>query len=96
MILFCCSCSNLDTKKKSAGKVNGNLYYCKKMKTYVNASKTGCEKFEKASGRKSWETDELYKDGKLYDNDTTPISLYLFLMVILIILGLILGVFGKL
>ena len=32
----CCSCKNLDTKKKVDGAVSGSRYYCKKNKTYVS------------------------------------------------------------
>lgn len=93
---LCCSCDNLDTKKSSAGKVNGKLYYCKKLKTFVNTSKLkDCDNYKKAFKRKSWETDEIYKEGKSYDNDTTPISVYIILLLILIILGLFLGVFNQ-
>ena len=30
----CYNCDNLDKDKKAAGKVSGNLYYCKKLKTF--------------------------------------------------------------
>ena len=50
----CYRCGNLDTKKKSAGKAGGNLYYCKKAKTFVNPAKFSCDKFKKAD-RKEWQ-----------------------------------------
>lgn len=91
---FCCSCGNLDPKKKSPGKENGNLYFCKKLKTYVSGSSTDCGNFTKADGRKNWETDEIYKDGKLYSNSTAPVSLYLAGAIILIILAIIINLFS--
>ena len=80
----CYNCSNLDPKQKSAGKLDGNLYYCKKLKTYVNAAKDGCEKWDKAD-RKSYENDELYEQGKKYYNDNKPLGYYLFLLILIII-----------
>ena len=93
--MYCCSCKNLDPKKKSPGKANGNLYFCKKAKTFVYASSSKCKNFEKASGRKSYEIDEIYKESKLYDNDTTPLGLYVILLIVLVIVGLIMGVFWQ-
>lgn len=87
----CYRCANLDVKQKSPGKVDGNLYYCKKLKTYVNPSSFKCEKFVANDNRV--ENHEVYEQGKKYYNDKTPIALYLVLLVILIIVGLILGVF---
>lgn len=84
-------CANLDVKKKQPGKVSGNLYYCKKLKTYVNPSKFKCEKFSKDDKR--LENHEIYEDGKNYYNDNTPIGLYVFVLIVLIIVGLIMGVF---
>lgn len=96
MAHYCCSCDNLDQKKNKAGKANGNLYYCKKQKTFINAKSEGCDKFERAYKRKAWEIDELYKEGKLYDNDNTPIGIYIVILIALIIVGLIMGVFWNL
>lgn len=91
--MYCCSCKNLDVKNKKKGKVNGNLYFCKKKKSYVSGCTYGCPDFQKASGRKSYQTDEIFKDGKKYSNDTTPVGIYIMLLVVLIILGIIMKVF---
>ena len=89
MMNNCYNCDNLDPKKKSAGKLDGSLYYCKKLKTYVNAYRDGCEKWEK-SDRKSYENDEFYEQGKKYYNDDKPLGFYLFLLVLVIIFCIIL------
>lgn len=93
MSKYCSECSNLDNSKKSPGKVSGNLYYCKKLKEYVNPSMCGCEKFDKTYSRKSYENDEIYQDGKDYYNNDTPLELLVFIFIFLVILGLIMGVF---
>ena len=89
----CHRCGNLDPKKKSAGKAGGNLYFCKKMKTFVNPSKFSCDKFKKAD-RKEWQNNEIYDDGKRYYNDRTPAIVYFILFAILVIIGLLSGVFS--
>ena len=89
----CYNCSNLDPSKKKPGKVSGNLYYCKKLKDFVNPYEFNCNNFDKTYSRKSWENDEIYKDGKSYYDNDTPLWVYSFVLIALIILGLILGVF---
>lgn len=93
MAHYCCSCGNLDPKKNKPGKANGNLYFCKKMKTFVNPTSIDCGKFEKAYKRKNYEIDELYKEGKLYNNDDTPISIYIIILIVLIIIAIVTGAF---
>lgn len=94
MAKYCSDCSNLDTKKKKAGKIRGNLYYCKKLKQYVNTTMYACEKFDKTYSRKKYENDEIYDDGKKFlDDDNTPVGLLVAVFFILLILGLIMGVF---
>lgn len=90
--MACYNCNNLNPDKSVKGKVDGALYYCKKLKTFVNPAKFECEKFEK-SYRKSDVNDKIYKDGKDYYNDATPLWFYVFILIALIILGLIFGVF---
>lgn len=94
MAHLCCSCDNLDPKKKKPGKLNGNLYYCKKVKNYVNPTSSECEKFQKAYKRKNYEIDEIYHEGKIYSNDGTPMGLYVVLLVVLIILAIIVNIFN--
>ncbi len=89
----CFNCDNLDPKKKAAGKVSGNLYYCKKNKTYINPIMKACDKYKLTEKRKEKENEEIKNDGKNYYNDTTPVGLLVAVFIILIILGLALGVF---
>lgn len=88
----CYNCGNLDAKKKSKGKVSGAIYYCKKMKTYVNPTNNGCKNFKKCS-RKPWDNEAIYKDGQKYFNDRTPAVVYIILFIIIVIIGLLSGVF---
>ena len=90
----CCSCKFLVEKNKIEGKVNGSLYYCSKLKTYVNGANDKCDDYYLAQGRGGTVRDEIYNDGRKYYDDTTPIGFYLVVLVILIILGLFLGVFN--
>ena len=93
MSKYCSDCSYIDTSKVKPGKVSGNLYYCKKLKEYVNPSMCGCEKFDKTYSRKSYENDEIYQDGKDYYNNDTPLGLLIGIFIFLVILGLFMGVF---
>ena len=88
----CYKCKNLDAEKKSAGAASGNIYFCKKHKKYINPIDPGCDKFEE-SKRKKEENEEILKDGKEYSNDTNSVGFLVLVFVILVILGLILGVF---
>lgn len=90
----CCSCKYLNENCKIEGRVNGSLYYCSKLKTYVNGASGSCDNYCIDHGRKIYTRDEIYDDGKKYYNDTTPVGFYLVVLIILIILGLFLGVFN--
>ena len=90
----CYNCANLDPKKKSDGKLDGALYFCKKQKAYVNAAKDGCDKWSKAD-RKSYENDELYEKGRRYYNDDKPLSFYVFILVLLIIFLILMSILDK-
>ena len=93
MSKYCADCANLDDKKSQDGKVSGKLYYCKKLKQYVNTTMDACEKFDQTYSRKRSKVDEIYDDGKKFDNDNTPLGFLIVVFIILVILGLILGVF---
>lgn len=90
----CCSCKYLNENCKKEGKVSGCLYYCSKIKAYVNGASDSCDDYCFEYGRKVYTRDEIYNDGKTYYNDTTPVGFYLVILIILIILGLFLGVFN--
>ncbi len=90
----CYNCSNLDPEKKSKGKLDGALYYCKKNKAFVNAAKDGCEKWDKAD-RKSYVNDEIYDESKKYYNDDKPVGFYLIVLIIVVIFLVLLSIFQK-
>lgn len=93
MTKYCSDCDKLDAKKKSAGKTSGNLYYCKKIKKYINPTQIGCENFENCYKRGWYEKNQIYDDGKAYDNSSGSWQFYGIVFIILVILGIILGVF---
>lgn len=88
----CYNCGNLDVKKKSAGKLCGSLYFCKKTKQYVNPCCENCKNYKK-SERKPWDDAELYKEGKNYSNTRIDAWVLIILFALLIIIGLFSGVF---
>lgn len=88
----CYNCGNLDPNKKKPGRVSGNLYFCKKQNKFVNAETYGCDKHV-PSNRQGYKNEEIYKDSRSYSNDTTPTWFYLIVLGVLIIIGLIMGVF---
>lgn len=88
----CYSCAYLDTKTKKSGAIDGCLYYCKKNKTFVNAATDSCET-HKNGYRDTYENNEIYRNSEDYYDDDTPIELYIFILIVMIVLGLIMGVF---
>ena len=88
----CSSCKYLKENDKKEGKQLGCKYYCTKMKTYVNGNGC-CNEYSEDYGRCTYKRDEIYRDGIKYSNDTTEISTYIFILIILIISGLIFNVF---
>ena len=88
----CADCKYLMDDKKRKGKVSGCCYYCAKIKEYVNGANSICDNFSKTYSRKYTTIEKIYKDGKDYWNDDTPLPL-VFILVSLIVLGLIMGVF---
>lgn len=88
----CNSCKYLKTSDKKEG-VCGACYYCSKVKEYVNGAKNNCENYSYDYSRKTYEKDEIYKNGIDYSSDDTPIGTYIFILIVLIILGLIFNVF---
>lgn len=89
----CYNCEHLKTSDKKEGTVNGCLYYCIKIKKYVNGADEGCELYSKDILRKTYESDEIYKDGEKYFNDSTPFATYLVIAVVLVIIAIIVNVF---
>ena len=90
--MSCSSCAYLDASKNKNGGYTGCIYYCKKIKQFVNGSNSSCNNY-KSSYRTNYECNKIYNDGESYSDDTTPISFYLVILIGLVILGLILNVF---
>lgn len=87
--MSCSSCKYLKEDKRCEGRVSGACYYCSKINSYVNGANTACEKYEKSYSRNTYTCNSIYEDGEKYYNDATPISFYLFILIIMIILALI-------
>lgn len=92
--MSCCSCKNLDEKKKANGACSGAKYYCKKLKTYVSGDMHECDKFTSCY-RSVDKCDEIYRDGKNFDNDTTSAGTYIILAIILLVILILLNLFYK-
>jgi hypothetical protein len=89
----CYNCKYLKISDKKDGALNGSVYYCTKMKKYVSGTSNGCDSFYKDYSRKTYESDEIYRNGIHYSDDTTPIGTYLVLVIILGIMAIIVNVF---
>ena len=76
IVATCCSCKNLDTKKKVDGACSGAKYNCKKIKNYVSGDTDACDKYEKAY-RSNDECDKIFLEGKNWDNDKHTAKFYL-------------------
>ncbi|MGM9882338.1 MAG: hypothetical protein ACI31S_05800 [Bacilli bacterium] len=92
--MVCAGCKNLDTKKKVNGAVSGVRYYCKKNKVYVGGNNEICDKFANA-GRDTNTYNDLYKEGREWDDDKHSASFYLIIGSILLILTLIVYLFNR-
>ena len=92
--MVCAGCKNLDAKKKSDGKNDGSVYYCKKIKKYIRASDEICKNFSKSYTRDNGEYNKMYKEGLNYDNDSLSGSFYLIVGVILLVITLLVYLFN--
>ncbi len=90
--MSCSSCAYFDVSKKKNGEVSGCIYYCIKNKCFVNGCNGCCNNY-KCSYRPNYECNKIYNEGKSYCDDTTPVSFYLVILIVLVILGLIFNVF---
>ena len=90
----CNSCGYLDPKAKKLGKVSGCLYFCNNKKNYVNAAKDYCENY-KDGFRDDIENNEIYNNSNNYDDDNTPLGSYLFVLLLIIIVGIVCMIFFK-
>lgn len=91
--MACCSCKNLDTKKKVNGAVSGTAYMCKKNKSYVLGCYSECSKFAKAS-RDNDTCDKIYIEGKDWDNNKTCPGTYMVIGFILLIILIFVFIFN--
>lgn len=89
----CYNCKYLKEDDRKDGCVNGSLYYCTKIKKYVSGASDGCDSYYKDYSRKTYESDEIYRNGVHYSNDTTSNGTYLLLAIILIIIAVIVNIF---
>ena len=90
----CCSCKNLDTKKKVDGACSGAKYNCKKLKTYVAGDMDACEKYEKCY-RSNDDCDKIFNEGKNWDNDKHTASFYLIIGIIILVITILVFLFNR-
>ena len=88
----CNSCRNLDPEAKKPGKTSGAQYFCKVKNTYVDATSNACENYEDGF-RNNDENNKIYKDSKEFNDNSTSIGSYLFILALLIIFALIYSLF---
>ncbi len=89
----CYNCKYLKYEDKKDGALNGCVYYCTKLNKYVNGAADACDNYSKDYSRKTHEKDEIYNNGRNYNNDATPTSVYLFILIIMLIFAFIVNVF---
>lgn len=87
--MSCSSCKYLKEKDKKKGCVSGCKYYCSKIKTYTLGNNPSCPKYEKSYCRKNFECDLIYEEGENFYDDSTSISFYIIVLIVLLILALI-------
>lgn len=87
--MTCSSCKYLKEGDRKEGSACGTCYYCSKLKKHVNGSNSKCNEFDKAYARKTYICDKIYKEGLNYCDDSTPISLYILLLIIMSTIALI-------
>lgn len=89
----CSGCKNLKVKKTKEGKVAGKLYFCELHHEYRYVNEKGCDKFEKNKKITKDIIKEIEEESKKYDDSPIMVGFYLTILIILIVLGLIMGVF---
>lgn len=92
--MACCSCKNLDTKKKVDGVCSGVAYMCKKHKTYVLGCNDECDAFAKCS-RDADTCDKIYREGEDWDNDRHSATFYIVIALILLFITLLVFLFNS-
>lgn len=89
----CYNCKYLKMSDRKDGKINGSVYYCTKLKKYVNGAYDDCDNYYKDYARKTYESDLIYENGRHYSNNNTSIETLIFLAIFLGILAIIVNVF---
>ena len=87
--MTCSSCKYLNTEKKYEGAVSGCKYYCEKFKSYMDGSQYSCDNYEKNYGRSNYTCDKICDDGNNFYDDNKSVGYYIFVLVVIIILGLL-------
>ena len=90
----CYNCAYLCSDKKVDGKVDGALYYCKKMNKFINPINEACQDYEKTWTRKSSVSDEMYENGKKYDDEPAEPGKAICYLIIILLLTLIVIIFA--
>ena len=89
----CYNCEYLNKNNKKEGNINGYMYYCTKMKKYVNGACDGCEAWSKDYERANYDNNEIYNNGRHFSNDSEiPLSVQIVLIIILIIIAAIVNI----
>ena len=83
--MTCSSCKYLKEGDYQEGSISGKKHYCSKIKEYVNGSNDKCSAYEK-SYRSSYIDNQILEEGEKYYNDSTPIPVYILLVIIMLIL----------
>lgn len=88
--MACYNCEYLVAENKKEGNINGCLYYCTKMKKYVNGTDSGCDLHSKDISRSTSLNNEIYNNGRHYYNGNDfPLSIKVIFIFILVILAII-------
>ena len=91
-VIMCGQCAFLKENDYREGNGGGKKYYCEYLRDYTCGSDHCCAAFKKNVKRSADNIEKIITDGKNYDNGI-PAETYFFLVFLLLILGLILGVF---
>ena len=64
------------------------------MGCYVDGSNDKCNLFEKSYTRKNYTCADIYNEGKMYSDDDKPVSFYIIVLILTIVVGSILRLIG--
>ena len=82
MAKYCSDCEYINTSdKKKEG-----IYKCRVRKCYICSCDNSCDKFRETYAKTGYEKQKLYDLGKNVDEDTTPLTLYVIVLIVLSIL----------